>query len=222
MKKIRKAIFKIRKDTDKICDNYLTKIYIQIKKYINNYPEINWDDFKENILKLCYDCLEEVYAYVSKSLKEIYDKVEDFDIEDINDLTYQKDGKTLDDRISEHLKNAKERLDNKEKLDLVILYLLNRMTLILTTETRTVEQRVKKNKKPIHKPGYYGILVIEGCGGDCNGICPDYNGEYPEDSEVPTPPYHPNCTGISYYDITNDPDIIKDLDLDDTDLDDLN
>lgn len=222
MKKIRKAIFKIRKDTDEICDNYLTKIYIQIKKYINNYPEINWDDFKENILKLCYDCLEEVYAYVSKSLKEIYDKVEDFDIEDINDLTYQKDRKTLDDRISEHLKNAKEKLDNKEKPDLVILYLLNRMTLILITETRMVEQTVKRNKKPILKDGYYGILVIDGCGGDCDGNCLDYNGIYPEDAEVPIPPYHPNCGGIIYYDITNDPDEIEELDLDSTDLDDLN
>lgn len=222
MNKIRKAIYKIRNDTDNFCDDYLTSIYVTIKDYVNKYPKTNWDDFKEDILKSCYKCLEEVYSYVSKSLKEVYGKVEDFNIEDIKQLTYQEDGKTLEDRVSQHLDTAKEKLDNKEKNDIVILYLLNRMTLILTTETRTVEQRVKKNKKPIHKPGYYGILVIEGCGGDCNGICPDYNGEYPEDSEVPIPPYHPNCTGISYYDITNDPDIIKDLDLDNTDLDNLN
>ncbi len=222
MKKIRKAIFKIRKDTDKICDDYLTKIYVKIKEYVNNYPEINWDNFKDDILKSCYNCLEEVYAYVSKSLKELYKEVEDFDIKDINDLTYQKDGKTLEDRISEHLKNAKEKLDNKEKLDLVILYILNRITVILVTETRMVEQAVKKNKKPIIKDGYYGILVIDGCGGECDGDCPEYNGIYPEDAEVPTPPYHPNCTGISYYDITNDPDEIEELDLDNTDLDDLN
>lgn len=222
MKKIRKSIFKIRKDTDKICDDYLTKIYVKIKEYVNNYPEINWDNFKDDILKSCYNCLEEVYAYVSKSLKELYKEVEDFDIKDINDLTYQKDGKTLEDRISEHLKNAKEKLDNKEKLDLVILYILNRITVILVTETRMVEQAVKKNKKPIIKDGYYGILVIDGCGGECDGDCPEYNGIYPEDAEVPTPPYHPNCTGISYYDITNDPDEIEELDLDNTDLDDLN
>lgn len=222
MKNIRKSIFKIRKDTDKICDDYLTKIYVKIKEYVNNYPEINWDNFKDDILKSCYNCLEEVYAYVSKSLKELYKEVEDFDIKDINDLTYQKDGKTLEDRISEHLKNAKEKLDNKEKLDLVILYILNRITVILVTETRMVEQAVKKNKKPIIKDGYYGILVIDGCGGDCNGDCPEYNGIYPEDAEIPIPPYHPNCTGISYYDITNDPDEIEELDLDNTDLDDLN
>lgn len=222
MKKIRKSIFKIRKDTDKICDDYLTKIYVKIKEYVNNYPEINWDNFKDDILKSCYNCLEEVYAYVSKSLKELYKEVEDFDIKDINDLTYQKDGKTLEDRISEHLKNAKEKLDNKEKLDLVILYILNRITVILVTETRMVEQAVKKNKKPIIKDGYYGILVIDGCGGDCNGDCPEYNGIYPEDAEIPIPPYHPNCGGISYYDITNDPDEIEELDLDSTDLDDLN
>lgn len=222
MKNIRKSIFKIRKDTDKICDDYLTKIYVKIKEYVNNYPEINWDNFKDDILKSCYNCLEEVYAYVSKSLKELYKEVEDFDIKDINDLTYQKDGKTLEDRISEHLKNAKEKLDNKEKLDLVILYILNRITVILVTETRMVEQAVKKNKKPIIKDGYYGILVIDGCGGDCDGNCLDYNGIYPEDAEVPTPPYHPNCGGIIYYDITNDPDEIEELDLDNTDLDDLN
>ena len=222
MKKIRKAIFQIRKSTDEICDDYLTKIYITIKKYVNNYPKTHWDDFKEDVLKSCYQCLEEVYVYVSKSLKKIYKKVEEFDIEDINDLTYQKDGKTLEERISQHLTDAKEKLDNKEKKDIVSLYLLNRMTLILVTETRTVEQAIKKNKKPIFENGYYGVLVIDGCGGDCNGICPDYNGIYPEDTEVPEPPYHPNCNGISYYDITDDPDEIEELDLDDTDLDDLN
>ena len=218
--KVRKTILGIRDDVDKICDEYLTKIYVKIKSYINNYPNTNWDKFRKDILKLYYDCLEEVYVYVSKSLKDLFKNIEPYQIKDIMDLTYQKDGKTLKERIDEYLDKSKDKLDSNEKTDDIILYLLTRYTIILTTETRMVEEAVKKNKKPIVESGNYIIQIIEGCGGECDGECLDYNGEYPEDEDIPWPPYHPNCTGIAYYDITDDPDDIHDLDLDESDTDD--
>lgn len=219
--KVQKTIHQLRKDTDKLCDEHLTKIYIKIKYYVNNYSHMLWPEGLEVILQLFYGCLEKVYANTSKVLKELYGDVEPYSIKDIEDLAYDKDGKTLTERITEYWHKAEERINAKDKLELVILYLFNRYTVILTTETRMVEQGVKKNKKPIPEPSNYGIMVIEGCGGECGTDCLNYNGIYREDDEVPWPPYHPNCTGIAYYDIIDDLDDIHDLDLDDTDLDDL-
>lgn len=220
--KVRKTIYSIRNEVNKISDDYLTKLYLKLKSYINKYPDIDWKKFNQDILQLYYKCLESVYTDVSKSIKKLYKKVIPYNIKDIMDLTYQKDGKTLEERILEYLNKAKEKLDANEQFDIVILYLLNRYTLILMTETKMVEEAVKKNKKPIVESGTYLIQVIEGCGGDCNSDCLDYNGIYREDDDIPWPPYHPNCSGIAYYDITDDPDDIHDLDLDDTDLNDIN
>lgn len=220
--KVRKTIYSIRNEVNKISDDYLTKLYLKLKSYINKYPDIDWKKFNQDILQLYYKCLENIYTDVSKSIKKLYKKVIPYNIKDIMDLTYQKDGKTLEERILEYLNKAKEKLDANEQFDIVVLYLLNRYTLILMTETKMVEEAVKKNKKPIVESGTYLIQVIEGCGGDCNSDCLDYNGIYREDDDIPWPPYHPNCSGIAYYDITDDPDDIHDLDLDDTDLNDIN
>ena len=73
---------------------------------------------------------------------------------------------------------------------------------ILFTESRVVESKVKKMKKPIDAT----LLVIESGCDLCQG------GEYPPDADVELPPFHPYCNCTYYYE-TAEVDDIADLDL---------
>ena len=73
---------------------------------------------------------------------------------------------------------------------------------ILFTESRVVESKVKKMKKPIDAT----LLVIESGCDLCQG------GEYPPDADVELPPFHPYCNCTYYYE-TAEVDDITDLDL---------
>ena len=74
---------------------------------------------------------------------------------------------------------------------------------ILFTESRVVESKLKKFKKPKNA----SMLIIESGCDLCEG------GEYPPDEDIQLPPFHPYCNCIHYYDITDDEDDIHDLDL---------
>ena len=55
------------------------------------------------------------------------------------------------------------------------------------------------------------LVIIENSGGDCDG-------EWPADEAI-LPPYHPNCCCQAYYDDTDNEDDIKDLELENDDID---
>ena len=218
---IRTRILALRQDANDITNKYSEKLYKKIKFYVihleeHDFSEEFWENGLQEILDLFYRALEEAYKKISISLKDIYQKIKDYDIKDIHDLTYTKDGKTLEDRILLYWAEVKIRLKKQEEdPDQVIRYLLWRYNTILNTEIKTVAENLKKHKKPIVSGEIYCIQVIEGCGDNCDSNCLEYNGEYPEDEDIPWPPYHPNCNGIGYYDLTDNPDDIKDLELDD-------
>lgn len=224
--KIKKAIYKLREDITELTDEYLAKIFITIKTYVNHYEDapnksLFWDKGLEAILDLVYEALIEGYTLTSKTINEIYPKVTSFDIKSIKDLTYIEDGKTLEDRIKAYWTEARIRLDQQQDPDQVNKYLLQRYTVILDTEEKVVEQAVKKNKRPQPESGLYTIQVIDGCGGECEHDCLDLNGIYPIDEDIPWPPYHPNCTGIGYYDVTDSMDEAEEADLDESDNEDI-
>ena len=216
---IQKKIKQLRQDTVKISDEYLEKLYLRIKFYVNHLEEYDfsqkfWDKGLQEILNLIYEALENVYKKTSTNLKNTFEEISEYDLENIKDLIYIKDGKTLEDRVTLYWTEAKIRLENQENTNKVNYYLLQRDGIILNTETKNVEEAIIKNRKPIPPEGAYVIQVIEGCGSDCDHEeCSEYNGEYPEDEDIPWPPYHPNCTGIGYWDFTDNPDDIEDLDL---------
>lgn len=224
--KIKKAIYKLREDITELTDEYLAKIFITIKTYVNHYADAPnkrafWDNGLNAILNLIYEALTEGYTLTSKTINETYEEVEPFDVKSIKDLTYIEDGKTLEERIRAYWEEAKIRLDQQQDPDQVNKYLLQRYTVILDTEEKVVEQAVKKNKRPQPESGLYTIQVIDGCGGECEHDCLDLNGIYPIDEEIPWPPYHPNCSGIGYYDITDSYDEAEEADLDETDDEDI-
>ena len=217
--KIKKGIHQLSKDMDSLVKKHGESIFNLSKDlcvaYIEKSPKAI--DLEKNIYDQFYTAFEEAYSITSSSLKNIYNEVLPYDIKKIKDLTYSDDGKTIDDRIQEYFEDAKSKIDENTK-QIVKQRLWYNLHKILNTEIKNISETVKHYKKPVPEDGLYIIQVIEGCGGECSHDCTNYNGIYPEDEEIDWPPYHPNCSGIGYYDYTDDPDEIEELDLEDENI----
>ena len=218
--KIKKGIHQLNKNIDSIVKKHGELIFELstdlCKAYIEKSTEVI-ADLEKTIYDQFYVAFEEAYSITSSSLKNIYNEILPYDIKKIKDLTYSEDGKTVDDRIQEYFEDAKSKID-KNTEQIVKQRLRYNLHRILNTEIKNISETVKRNKKPIPEDGLYVIQVIEGCGNDCGHDCIDHNGIYPEDEEIDWPPYHPNCTGIGYYDYTDDPDEIEELNLEDENI----
>jgi len=79
-------------------DEELMKIIIKYQRT----KKINKED-ADYIKELIYKLLEEVYKLTSAELKIIYKYIQKLDIENILELTFEKDGKRLEERIDEYL-----------------------------------------------------------------------------------------------------------------------
>ena len=195
MKALRQAI-------DANIDEYLQKITKVILSATKSYPN-DWDKTYDKIEELFYEFLTKVYKNVNIHLKSIYRNLPELDIKNIFDLTYDIDGKHITERLKEYWSEAEKNLSsNPDNLIGVQNYLINMYDRILFTESRVVESKVKKMKKPIDAT----LLVIESGCDLCQG------GEYPPDADVELPPFHPYCNCTYYYE-TAEVDDIADLDL---------
>ena len=192
-------------------EKYIQEIGVIIYKVIKKYKNTNILEEKalEEIIELVWEFLTKVYGITSYELKQIYKEVPEFSIENLQDFLYNKDGKTLEDRIEEYYydipkylnKTASEVAEDVLTASESFLYHID---LTMTTEAQNIETAVKKNKVPLSA----GMLIIEaGCGDLCQG------GEFAIDENVDLPPFHPNCQCIWYYDETDDEDEAHDLDL---------
>lgn len=199
---IRLKLKDLRKNMDVIIDEYLQKMTQIILKSVRIYP-IDWDNNYSQIENLFYDFLIEIYNVVNNHLKSIYKVLPDLKVEDIYNFTYDIDGKHLTQRLKEYWQEGANRLSaNSDDTVNVSNYLINMYDRILFTESRVVESKLKKVKRPDNA----SLLVIEaGC-----DIC--VGGEYPPDEDILLPPFHPNCNCEWYYEVANEEDI-HDLDL---------
>lgn len=194
-----------------ICDDYLKEIISMVFGSINSYhPEDdNWMDPQEKIEELVYDCLTEVFITTSKTISESYKDAKQFKIKDVFKLCYSVDGKSITDRIKGYLDEAHKLLQQSYPIMEVKSRIISRFDTLLTTESSNVKTAIKENRRPDSAD----ILVIEGgCG--CGHRCDQYIGIYAADENVEKPPYHPNCICLWYYDITDNPDEIDDIELD--------
>ena len=217
---IKQDIMIMRKEIDKSREIYFEKIVNVILTNVKNYNSNNWDKSLNTIVDLFYDSLTDTYSITSKYLKQIYKKLPDFSITNIFDLTYSKDGKTIEERLSEYWAEGKRRLSQRtfnkdddtlghvDNIDDVAEYLIKKYDRCHLTETRIIEAKLKENKKPLNAE----MLVIESGCDICQG------GEYAADENVDLPPYHPNCQCTYYWIVTDDEDDINDLDLEEDDL----
>lgn len=202
----------IRKLSEKnwqIALEYLNNILAKLFSVINNKMPYN-EELLQYILDLIYKCLEKIYSNTASKLDILYKDLKPFEITNLFDLTYQKDGKTIEERVEEYLQEVfqiKNPIDAKQLISFKFYRLMR-------TEVSHLEIMIKKNKISISA----NVMVIEGsC--NCNGICDQYIGVYAIDENIDYPPYHPNCTCINYYDQTDNIDDIEDNDIEQEDWD---
>ena len=206
---LRKEYNKLNNEIDNLIGDYLEDITTELFYLFNNIDNLSDDDIEEiqnNIIDLIYSYIEEIYTITLKAIKIIYKKVNK-NIDTSNLHPYNKDGKTLEDRIPEWINNFIVGL-NQESSNIKNSS-INVIERILKSEGQTAKNQILKEK--------VGTLaefaVIESNSDDG---CGDYDGEYPI-MEIPEdgPPFHPNCQCNIYYDYTNQEDEVEDLELED-------
>ena len=74
-------------------------------KEFKEYVERQMNDCRNAVLDLIYECLEKVYTLVSHFLKENYPDVS-LKLIDVKSLIWNRDGLTLEERISKHILNS--------------------------------------------------------------------------------------------------------------------
>lgn len=202
----------IRKLSEKnwqIALEYLNNILAKLFSVINNKMPYN-EELLQYILDLIYKCLEKIYSNTASRLDILYKDLKPFKVANLFDLTYQKDGKTIEERVEEYLEEVFQ-IKNPIAAKQLISFKFYRL---MRTEVSHLETMIKKNKISISA----NVMVIEGsC--NCNGICDQYIGVYAIDENIDYPPYHPNCTCINYYDQTDNIDDIEDNDIEQEDWD---
>jgi hypothetical protein len=170
-------------------------------KYIRSYfrlPKEKWNKelFLTDLEDAIYESLTETYAITAKAVERIYniiftDKIDD---DTLKDLTYSADGKTLNDRLSNHYDNAVKRDDPTT-------YFYNRIVVIMDTETLYSSNHVIHGKLK-RKATYAEVININD---DCCEQHPECEhwlkqGKIPIEELKELPPYHPDCEcEVIYY-----------------------
>ena len=204
MARLKKQFFLLEKTINKAKDKSLREIVKLLKEVLKEYPYFFDKEHWDKLVDLFYESLKETFVITSDFIESIYDKVKEFNVKDVFELTYKADGKDIEDRLRKYwIEGYENLLNNKWDEQEALEFLIKHYDNILTTETRNVENAVKKNKQPIRAE----LLIIEAGCDLCEG------GEYPVDEAVDLPPYHPNCCCVAWYEETTNPDDIEDLDL---------
>ena len=205
--KIKDKLEKATEAFNKKIDSELGSIIKKIFSWITNDEKINTEEHKTILIDLFYNALENLYSEINIQLGKIYKTVAAFNLKDITDLTFQEDGKTLDERITKYLDDLEEKRLSGDFPENLKSFSVNMYSRLLNNEGRYLFTHLMEMKiKPVAS-----ILVIET--GTCDDLCGEWNGEYPAGEDVPLPPYHTNCQCSAYYIETDDEDDVDDLDL---------
>ena len=201
--KLEKAIEALNKKIDLELEAIIKIIF----SWIANDEKINTEDHQADLIDLFYKALENLYSEINIELGKIYTKVAPFNLQNIANLTFQEDGKTLDERITKYLDDLEEKRLSGDFPENLKNFGANMYSRLLNNEGRYLFTHLMEMKiKPVAS-----ILVIET--GTCDDLCGEWAGEYPAGEDVPLPPYHTNCQCSAYYIETDDEDDVNDLDL---------
>ena len=205
--KIKDKLKKTLEVLNKKIDSELEAIIKIIFSWIVNDEKINTKKHQTILIDLFYKALENLYSEINIELGKIYKKMAPFDLRNIIDLTFQEDGKTLDERIGKYLDDLEKKRVSGDFQDDLKNFGTNMYSRLLNNEGKYLFTHLMEMKiKPVAS-----ILVIEA--GTCDDLCGEWSGEYPADEAIPLPPYHTNCQCIAYYIETDDEDDVNDLDL---------
>lgn len=171
-----------------------------LKATRNSMPQTTYNDIYDAFL----ESFNTTYKLTKNGLLDLYKEVSDFEVTDLLELTYTKDGKTFEERLKYYWAEAKSNLSNKTWTPQYAQErLIHSYDRILETETRVIETKVKDKSTPAHA----SLIVIESGCDTCQG------GEYPIGETIEFPPFHPNCQCTWWYEETDNIDDIEDLEL---------
>lgn len=171
----------MRTEINESKDQYLTDLFILISHLEKN----KWFEGNQQVLDKIYDSLEKTYAITSSHLRRIYN-LSTRKIEDVNDLAWSEDNKTLEKRVHDYFVQYEQ-----EALEQAIRSLKYAITRILDTETAHLYNTLIYNtvKDKAIEAEVFGEYD------DCHGEC-DYwitKGRMPIEELTELPPYHPDC-----------------------------
>ena len=210
LRKHQKIKDKLEKATDvlnKKIDSELENIIKTLFSWIAEGEKINTEDHRDFLIDLFYNALGNLYSEINIQLGKIYKTVAPFNLRDITDLTFQEDGKTLNERIGKYLDDLEKKRVSGDFQDDLKNFGTNMYSRLLNNEGKYLFTHLMEMKiKPVAS-----ILVIET--GTCDDLCNEWGGEYPAGESIPLPPYRTNCQCSAYYIETDDEDDVNDLDL---------
>ena len=188
---------KMRQDISISKDEFLEKMFKYIKEYFSHDKSSwSWDIFYPVVEEYIYNSLTKTYSITVAAVKSIYGIKfnETIDRETLEELTYSKDGKTLEERMHKHYDEAVKR-DNPA------LYFYNRTVLVMDTETLYASNHVIHGKLKKYAT-YVEIFGSPECESEDGGLCEYYvsKGKMPIEELDELPPYHPDCEcEVIYY-----------------------
>ena len=188
---------KMRQSISESKDKYLEDMFKYIKTYFSLDKSVwDWDTFYKGLEDLIFNSLTETYSITAAAIKSIYriQFKETIDRDTLKELTYSKDGKTLEERMKNHWDNAINR-DNPA------LYFYNRTVLVMDTETLYASNHVIHGKLKKYAT-YIEVVGSPECDNEDGGMCEYYvsKGKMPIEELDELPPYHPDCEcEVIYY-----------------------
>ena len=114
-------------------ESSLSRIVQQVIAYSNALEESK--TLLDKTQQLFYDSLTQTYSITSNELKQIYSRTKDFEVSDILSLTYNKDNKTLNERIADHWHKAASYTDKQA----MRVYLIDKYDRLLRNESGQIK-----------------------------------------------------------------------------------
>ena len=144
-----------------------------------------WDEAADKIIDLIYELLERVYRLIFKFIKEVYPKAKIPNRIDIKSLTWQKDGKTIEDRVRLYCAYACEVLKVNKNISNLRDRLIHDFIRIIETEDIVIFNQILRKRVA----EYYPYIQISNGSCECCG---------PREIELVKnvsewPPFHPMC-----------------------------
>ena len=176
---------KVKGIVDKYSEDIANRIIVVLKQ-----DEIDWDDEYDFNLNIFYTCFSDVYALVLKDIKDIYnikdqDEDKEINMKELQELTYNKDGLTLEERVTKHFKDYMRNTPTKERFLYDMIRILNTESLCLMNNL--INQKTKAEYAEVEDS-------------NCCELCSEWADEGPipiDDFEEP--PYHPNCECVPMF-----------------------
>ena len=180
---------------EKIQERYETQVANVIVEALHKSQSISiselaelWSETEKEIEDLLYEMLEAIYSLILSFIQRVYPEARNLKLKlNIKTLTWQEDGKTIEDRVKALCNFAYQALLDRVNVSLRenLIYTVMR---IMETEIITVFNKTLRNRVS----GAYPFAQVINTG-SCEDVCEHWGGKFIPVEELTWPPYHPSC-----------------------------